>query len=150
MVRYVGWLWWTLLLLPTIATGAAPSHEETLARMQPYQGKAVQGVDVSALTGKVMCGYQGWFNAPGDGSGRGWVHYGRGRFEPGQCTIDLWPDVNGLDDDEKFATSFRHADGSMAYVFSSHRRKTVLRHFQWMKEYGSLTEEMPHRDPPQR
>jgi hypothetical protein len=104
--------------------------------MQPYRGEAVQGVDVSTLTGKVMCGYQGWFNAPGDGSGRGWVHYGRGRFEPGQCTIDLWPDTSDLDNDETFATSFRYADGSVANVFSSHCRKTVLRHFQWMKEYG--------------
>src|SRR5262249_17670433 len=30
----------------------------------------------------------------------------------------------------------RHADGRVAHVFSSHNRKTVLRHFAWMKEYG--------------
>jgi hypothetical protein len=84
-----------------------------------------------------MCGYQGWFTAPGDGSERGWTHYSRGgRFEPGRCSIDLWPDVSELGDDEKFATPFRHADGSTACVFSSHNRQTVLRHFQWMKEYG--------------
>lgn len=136
MVRYVGWLGWLLPFLPVMAIAAGQSREEVLARMQPYQDEAVQGVDVSTLTGKVMCGYQGWFNAPGDVSGRGWVHYARGRFEPGQCTIDLWPDVSDLDDDEKFATPFRHADGSTAYVFSSHCRKTVLRHFRWMKEYG--------------
>jgi hypothetical protein len=41
-----------------------------------------------------------------------------------------------LDDDEKFATPFRHADGRVAHVFSSNNRKTVLRHFQWMQEYG--------------
>lgn len=135
-MRHVCWLSLVLLTLSEVAIAASPSREEALARMQPYQGEAVQGVDVSTLSGKVMCGYQGWFNAPGDGSGRGWVHYGRGRFEPGQSTIDLWPDISDLDDDEKFATSFRHADGSVAYVFSSHCRKTVLRHFQWMKEYG--------------
>lgn len=43
--------------------------------------------------GRVMCGYQGWFRAAGDGSGRSWVHYGRrGRFDPENLTIDLWPD----------------------------------------------------------
>ncbi len=113
---------------------AKPKSAGTL---QPYAGESARGVDVSRLTGKVMCGYQGWFTAPGDGSERGWTHYSRGgRFEPGRCSIDLWPDVSELAADEKFATPFRHADGSAAYVFSSHNRQTVLRHFEWMKEYG--------------
>jgi len=89
------------------------------------------------LTGKIMCGYQGWFNCPDDGAGRGWVHWGRsGRFEPGYCTVDWWPDMSEYDADEKFATGFEHADGSTAYVFSSYNEKTVLRHFSWMSEYG--------------
>jgi hypothetical protein len=41
-----------------------------------------------------------------------------------------------MDDDEKYPTRFRHADGSVAYVFSSANRKTVARHFQWMEEHG--------------
>jgi len=89
------------------------------------------------LAGKVMCGYQGWFTTPGDGAERGWTHYSRrGRFEPGSCTIDFWPDVSDLDEDEKFPTAFRHADGSVATVFSWFCPKTVLRHFRWMQEYG--------------
>jgi hypothetical protein len=105
--------------------------------MQPYQGQSIAGVDSGTLTGKVMCGYQGWFTVPGDGSGRGWRHYSRkGKFEPGFCNIDLWPDVSDLDADEKISTPFRHQDGSVAHVFSSHNKKTVLRHFQWMKDYG--------------
>ncbi len=103
----------------------------------PVTVEPVRAVDVSTLTGKVMCGYQGWFTTPDDGAGLGWRHYDRGgRFEPGRCGIDLWPDVRELDADEKFATPFRHADGQAAYVFSSHHRKTVLRHFGWMQEYG--------------
>ena len=31
---------------------------------------------------------------------------------------------------------FEHADGSPAQVFSAFNDKTVLRHFQWMKDYG--------------
>jgi len=101
------------------------------------QQAAGSSVDASTLTGKVMCGYQGWFAADGDGSGRGWVHYSLGgRFRPGRCSIDFWPDVSDLDDDEKYPTAFRHRDGSVAHVFSSMNRKTVLRHFRWMRRYG--------------
>lgn len=99
---------------------------------------AEQVVDPSTLTGKVLCGYQGWFAAPGDGSERGWVHYGVGRkgFQPGMCTIDLWPDMSDYSEEEKYPTSFRYADGSQASVFSSYHPKTVDRHFLWMKQYG--------------
>lgn len=89
------------------------------------------------LTGKIMCGYQGWFNAPGDGASRGWVHWGSSnKFEPGYCTVDWWPDMSEYDADEKFLTGFEYADGSPAYVFSSYTNKTVLRHFMWMEDYG--------------
>jgi len=95
-------------------------------------------VDTSTLTGKVVCGYQGWFSAPGDGSGRDWFHYGETHrlFAPGHCTFDLWPDVSELDADEKYPTPFKHRDGSVAYVFSPYNPRTVLRHFKWMQDYG--------------
>ncbi|MFO0876180.1 MAG: glycoside hydrolase family 71/99-like protein [Gemmataceae bacterium] len=116
---------------------APPSRADVLREMRPYEGPAVKGVDCSTLTGKIVCGYQGWFTTPGDGSGRGWRHYARGaRFEPGSCVIDLWPDVRELTPSERIPTPFRHADGSVAHVFSSHQRPTVLRHFAWMREYG--------------
>ncbi len=103
----------------------------------PAEESSSPQVDPSTLSGKVMCGYQGWFTCEGDGSNRGWFHYGkRGGFKPGQCNIDLWPDMSELDNDEKYPTSFQHADGSTASVFSSMNKKTVLRHFQWMQEYG--------------
>lgn len=105
--------------------------------MQPFSSVSKPGVDVKTLNGKVMCGYQGWFAAEGDGLGRGWYHWnGRNGFQPGSCKIDLWPDVSELDADERYATPFKHADGSPAEVYSAFTRKTVLRHFEWMKEYG--------------
>jgi hypothetical protein len=109
------------------------------AILKPYDGPSQKGVDPKTLTGKVMCGYQGWFNTPDDGMGLGWVHWGKGRKEPmgpGNVTVDLWPDLSELDADERFATGFKNADGSTAEVFSSANRKTVLRHFEWMREYG--------------
>ena len=99
----------------------------------------VPRVDASTLTGKVMCGYQGWFRTPGDGENQDWKHYRNqttGRFRPGEAGIEFWPDLTGFGDHERFATGFRHADGSVAQVFSSAVRDTVVRHFQWMREYG--------------
>jgi hypothetical protein len=130
----------SLLLSCTWTCGGqqqAPSRDEAVASLRSYGGPSTKGVDCSTLTGKMLCGYQGWFTTPDDGAGRGWRHYqARGRFRPGSCGIDLWPDVSELGDDEKHPTPFRHADGRVAQVFSSHNRKTVLRHFRWMEQYG--------------
>lgn len=96
-------------------------------------------VDATTLTGKVMCGYQGWFNCDGDGAELGWTHWARRGDKPfaaGNVTVDLWPDVSELGDSERFATGFRHADGRVAEVYSSHHRDSVVRHFRWMREYG--------------
>ena len=111
--------------------------ENLFSEMVPYVGVHHAGVDTKTLKGKVMCGYQGWFAAEGDGSGRGWVHYGRGKeFRPGHCTIDLWPDMREMDADEKYVTPFQNKGGERASVFSSYNKKTVMRHFSWMQEYG--------------
>ena len=101
-------------------------------------GATLQVVDSSTLIGKVMCGYQGWFNCEGDGAERGWVHWtkGRGSLGPGNAKIDLWPDVSELGANERFSTGFTNASGRVAEVFSSYNQATVLRHFEWMREYG--------------
>ncbi len=105
--------------------------------LQPYTGPTSQGVDVSTLEGKIMCGYQGWFACEGDSLDRGWYHYnGRNGFRPGSCSIDLWPDMSELGEDERFDTEFRHADGSVAQVYSAQIPRSVDRHFEWMAEYG--------------
>jgi hypothetical protein len=89
------------------------------------------------LKGKIMCGYQGWFRTPDDGTGGGWHHYGaKGKFEPGFCTIDMWPDVRELPEADRVKTAFKHADGSTAEVYSSVKQSAVALHFKWMREYG--------------
>jgi len=123
-----------------VAGGAPkPTREEVLAAtLAPYDGESIHGVDTATLAGKVMCGYQGWFNCEGDGADRGWVHWvkGRGIPSPSNIKVDLWPDVSESGADERFDTAFHHADGSVAQVFSSFKKATVLRHFQWMRDYG--------------
>lgn len=102
-------------------------------------GPSMHGVDTSTLTGKVMAGYQGWFTCEGDGAGLGWTHWSKDRkVVPGPETIrvDLWPDVSECSPKELFTTEFKWADGSPAKLFSSHTKDTVLRHFEWMRDYG--------------
>ncbi|MGL5020295.1 MAG: glycoside hydrolase family 71/99-like protein, partial [Luteolibacter sp.] len=105
----------------------------------PYVGESVKAVDTTTLKGKVMAGYQGWFNTPDDGAGLGWTHWARSGskpFAPGNVTVDLWPDMSEATASERFPTGFKHANGQTAFVFSSHSRTTVLRHFKWMRDYG--------------
>ena len=100
-------------------------------------GPSHADLPVETLVGQVVAGYQGWFAAPGDGSGMGWVHYnGAAGFRPGDCSIDLWPDTREMDEDELYPTEFRNRDGSVAPVFSSYNAKTVDRHCRWAKEGG--------------
>ena len=85
--------------------------------------------------GLVMAGYQGWFNTPDDGAGRGWRHYnGKKGFKPGSCGIDFWPDVSEYS--VLYKTDFKYNSGMSAYTFSSYDPSTVDIHFSWMKDYG--------------
>lgn len=133
---------------PLMAEGLQPQHPE-LYRVYEYdlvtkpgQSYAITRGEASkprkrydSYKGLIMAGYQGWFNAPGDGANREWYHYtGPNGFRPGSCTIDFWPDVSEYE--KTYRTEFTFADGSPAYVFSSHDESTVDTHFRWMKEYG--------------
>jgi len=130
----------TLTLILTCLCFLPPVSAENRADvLKPYHGPSAPGVDPSTLTGKVMTGYQGWFNCEGDGADLGWTHWARDRkrpFGPRNVTVDLWPDVSDYDDDELYTTAFHYENGTPAKTFSSHNRKTVIRHFKWMRDYG--------------
>lgn len=111
--------------------------DQVYQKLHRYKGISEKGVDPSTLKGKIVSGYQGWFNAPKDGAQMGWNSWDRkGVFKPGSCTIDLWPDLTDFDQDEKYETDFKTSSKEVACVFSAYNKKTVLRHFEWMKEYG--------------
>ncbi|MBM3501819.1 MAG: hypothetical protein FJX74_24455, partial [Armatimonadetes bacterium] len=96
-------------------------------------------VDASALRGKVMTGYQGWFRCPGDAAGMGWMHWSRdsARIAPETLTFEMWPDVSDYAPDTLcVAPGFTHPDGRQAHLFTSDSATTVLRHFEWMREHS--------------
>ena len=107
-------------VVTSVPTFAATKHSPA-SRFPSYEGR-------------ILCGYQGWFRAEGDGSDRGWAHYGPGKFDPNNCSIDLWPEISEYK--KTYPTGFKLADGSPARVFSSWDESTVDLHFQWMQDYG--------------
>ncbi|WP_345952908.1 glycoside hydrolase family 71/99-like protein [Mucilaginibacter sp. PAMB04168] len=118
MKKYM--LCWLSLLV--CSSGLAQSKHSATSAFKSYQGL-------------VMAGYQGWFNAPGDGAKRGWNHYrSRGEFAPGSIKVDMWPDMSEYK--VKYKTPFRSSDSSSAYLFSSYDKSTVDLHFRWMQQYG--------------
>jgi len=94
-------------------------------------------VDASTLQGKVLVGYQGWFNCPADGAPQNnWRTWARGVPGPNTLTVDLYPDLRELDADERCPVPGMTIGGEPAYLYSAWNPKTVARHFRWMKEYG--------------
>ncbi len=128
-----------MVLMASVSCVRFSSTRSPRSVLVAYTGPSVVGVDTSTLEGKVMTGYQGWFNAKGDGANLGWTHWSKSKdkpFGPGNVTVDLWPDMSEYGKSERFETEFRQADGRKAEVFSSHTRETVIRHFEWMRDYG--------------
>jgi hypothetical protein len=114
---------------------------ETVRRewMRPSTVSEPAKVNRNGLAGRVLCGYQGWFTAEGDGAGLGWRHWRiADRESPAGWRIgfDLLPDVSELAPEERFASDLVDAAGRPIELFSSHRSATVIRHFKWMEDYG--------------
>ncbi len=129
------------ILKATYSTTPTPLFVErsTKGWVAPYKGPTRNDIDAKTLTGKVLCGYQGWFRCPGDDSERGWVHWSRNgqRIAPNTLTFEMWPDLTEFTETEKFLThNFTLPDGTPAQLFSSANQKTVDRHFDWMVKYG--------------
>jgi hypothetical protein len=103
--------------------------------ISPAQSKHSPTSHFPSYDGLVMCGYQGWFRAEGDGSGEGWTHYSeRGQLTAATLHPDFWPDVSEYE--KTYPTSLTNEDGTAARVFSSYDQSTTDLHFKWMQQYG--------------
>jgi hypothetical protein len=107
--------------------------------LRPYTGPTRSDIDATTLDGKVLCGYQGWFNTPCDGAGFGFTHWGRSLDQPNRArlVVDMWPDVSEYDSDDLCEVpGLNMPDGSAAKLYSAYRKGPVLLHLKWMRQYG--------------
>jgi hypothetical protein len=108
-----------LALAACLGSASAQSKHDVSSRFASYEGR-------------VMCGYQGWFRAPGDGANEGWGHYAaRGKFDSEHVHLDFWPDV--AEYEKTYPTALTNVDGTAARVFSSWDESTTDLLFRWMK-----------------
>lgn len=95
-----------------------------------------QGGDV---VGHVFAGYQGWFNAAGDGSPNGgWIHWSKNGSAPtanSNVNFELYPDLREYS--KLYQTNLANlGNGQPAKLLSSYDQETVNKHFEWMQTYG--------------
>jgi hypothetical protein len=130
-----------LLMLPAARNLAAQTSSQGTDEpwLHPYGGPTRSDIDATTLDGKVLCGYQGWFNTPGDGTNFGFGHWGERLDQPGRgrFTVDMWPDMSEYDPaDLREVPGLKMPDGSPARLYSGFRKGPTLVHFKWMREYG--------------
>lgn len=128
---------WTTLLACSFITFCAVRHG--LAADPASDNTSDRRPTADTLHGKVLCGYQGWFRCPGDGTSDGFLHWSRNarRLTPDTVTVEMWPDMSDYTDSERYPVpGFHFPDGQPATLFSSAHPRTVQRHFRWMRDYG--------------
>jgi len=126
-----------LRLTNSVSTSNA-QNSVTLSNLSgPRYFNLAEAVDPSSLNRKMLLGYQGWFACPGDGSPvNAWIHWFRSQTPAAtNATVDFLPDTSELDPDELFSTAMTYSNGTPFRVYAAAQRKTVLRHFKWMRDY---------------
>jgi len=115
-----------------------------------------QVVDRSTMTGKVICGYQGWHCCPGDGNDSrvGWYHWAKDRtwIGPGNYNTEIWPDTAEYNSSDIFVVpNTTLTQGGTPYLYSASKPGAVDTHFRWMQEYnidGAFLQRFLTNDPP--
>ncbi len=96
-------------------------------------GQAPAPVDPSTLNGKVLLGYQGWFDCPPAGRWRSWS---RGAPTAETLTIDMYPDLSEFAAGDLCAIPEFTIGARPAYLYSAQSSAVVMAHFRWMQEHG--------------
>ena len=120
-----------VLLIPSGYACAQMTRRDThIVRTQFVKG--ADTVDASTLNGKLILGYQGWFDCPGDGTTVGWWHW----FTGPDPTVDNLPNAADYPVAEQCVTTMLDAAGNSVNLFSDADPATVETQFAWMQQYG--------------
>jgi hypothetical protein len=93
---------------------------------------ATKPIDNETLTGKLVMGYQGWFECPADRKDGRWVHW----YNETGLSVDALPDVTDYPHSGRCETTMHLANGDDVEFFSSQNLGVVETHFAWMETYG--------------
>ena len=140
----------TILPIPYLSTNKSIKKSLQLVLISLFLfnslTKAQVPADPTSIIGKVVCGYQGWFNCTGDGSPiNHWSHWSPGNPpQPGiapnpnpNLTFDAYPDVSIYNPASLFQTNFANqGNGNPAKLFSSFKEDVVNKHFELMQANG--------------
>src|SRR5208282_1200028 len=125
-----------LAALGFLAISSASAHAQTTHHdahvVKTQFVKGADTVDNSTITGKLIMGYQGWFNCPGDGTTVGWWHW----FTGSDPTVDFLPNAADYPTPEQCVTTMLDANGNSVNLFSDANLATVETQFAWMQQYG--------------
>jgi hypothetical protein len=103
------------------------------------EGGAEGGAAASDIVGKITVGYQGWFDAAGDGSGISppWWHWAGDRNTPTATDIAIraWPEMTEYA--TTYPTGFANlGSGAPATLYSDWDAMTIDTQVQWMQTVG--------------
>ena len=113
-----------------------PNNNNRHAVIELTYDKALPNDSMSNL---IICGYQGWFAFKGDGAAiNKWKHWFSHPNDPkiNDLTVEMYPTMDEYDDEDLIESNILMRDGSKAKFYSAFRPKVVLKHFEWMREYG--------------
>ncbi len=99
---------------PGTSEAARTTSSTLIPELRPYHGEIRKDVDATTLRARVMCGYQGWFRAVGDGVANQWHHWSLDPNEvrPETLTVEMWPDMTDYPTGDRFfASGLKNADG---------------------------------------
>lgn len=116
-----------------IARGLSACAALYLATALPIHAASV--VDPTSLDGKVLFGYQAWFDCPGTWGGS-WSHWGGGPPSASNVAVEMYPDLSEFPKTDLCVAPALTVGGQPSYFFSARNPKIVDAHFRWMQEYG--------------